>query len=66
MSSTTASSLKAAIKALFYKHGLSILRLHGQGYDEASNMWGEFNGLKALILNNNPNAYYVYCFAHRL
>jgi hypothetical protein len=29
-------------------------------------MRGEFNGLKALILNNNPSAYYVHCFAHRL
>jgi hypothetical protein len=26
---TTASSLKVAIKALFSKHGLSILRLRG-------------------------------------
>nr|XP_034894408.1 zinc finger MYM-type protein 1-like [Populus alba] len=63
---TTASSLKAAIEALFSKHGLSISRLRGQGYDGASNMRGEFNGLKALILNNNPSAYYVHCFAHRL
>ncbi|XP_073260174.1 uncharacterized protein [Populus alba] len=63
---TTTSSLKVAIEALFSKHGLSISRLHGQGYDGASNMRGEFNGLKALILNNNPSAYYVYCFAHRL
>ena len=22
--------------------------------------------MKTLILNNNPNAYYVHCFAHRL
>ncbi|KAJ6951881.1 zinc finger MYM-type protein 1-like [Populus alba x Populus x berolinensis] len=66
VSNTTASSLKAAIKALFSKHGLSISRLRGQGYDGASNMRGEFNGLKALILNNNPSAYYVHCFAHRL
>ncbi|XP_052307415.1 uncharacterized protein LOC18096865 [Populus trichocarpa] len=63
---TTASSLKAAIEALFSKHGLSISRLRGQGYDGASNMRGEFNGLKALILNSNPSAYYVHCFAHRL
>ena len=56
---TTASSLKAAIEALFSKHGLSISRLCGQGYDGASNMWGEFNGVKALILNNNPTSYYV-------
>ncbi|KAL3577868.1 hypothetical protein D5086_019372 [Populus alba] len=66
VSDTTASSLKAAIEALFSKHGLSISRLRGQGYDGASNMRGEFNGLKALILNNNPSAYYVHCFAHRL
>jgi len=63
---TIASSLKAAIEALFSKHGLSMSRLCGQGYDRASNMRSEFNGLKALILNNNPSAYYVYCFAHRL
>eukprot|EP00258_Populus_trichocarpa_P041550 XP_024457569.1 zinc finger MYM-type protein 1 [Populus trichocarpa] len=59
---TTTSSLNAAIEALFSKHGLSISRLCGQGYDGASNMRGEFNNLKALILNNNPSD----CFAHRL
>jgi hypothetical protein len=64
MSDTTVSSLKVVIEALFSKHGLSISRLHGQGYDGASNIQGEFNGLKALILNNNPSAYYVHCFAH--
>ena len=38
MTYTTASSLKATIEALFSKHGLSISRLRGQGYDGASNM----------------------------
>ena len=38
VSDTTASSLKAAIEALFSKHGLGISRLRGQGYDGASNM----------------------------
>ena len=41
-------------------------RLHGQGYDEASNMQGEFNGLKTLILKDNECAFYVHCFAHQL
>ncbi|KAJ6926867.1 zinc finger MYM-type protein 1-like [Populus alba x Populus x berolinensis] len=50
VSDTTASSLKAAIEALFSKHGLSISRLRGQGYDGASNMRGEFNGLLQLTL----------------
>ncbi|XP_028094726.1 zinc finger MYM-type protein 1-like [Camellia sinensis] len=40
--------------------------LRGQGYDRASNMQGEFNGLKTLILKENPCAYYVHCFAHQL
>jgi len=63
---TIASSLKAVIEAFFSKHGLSISKLRGQGYDGASNMRGEFNGLKALILNSNPSTYYVHCFAHKL
>ncbi|XP_022862081.1 zinc finger MYM-type protein 1-like [Olea europaea var. sylvestris] len=43
-----------------------VLSLRGQGYDGASNMSGEFNGLKALILRENPHAMYVHCFAHQL
>ncbi|GKB87969.1 zinc finger MYM-type protein 1-like protein [Tanacetum coccineum] len=38
----------------------------GQGYDGASNMRGEWNGLQALILKECPYAYYVHCFAHQL
>ncbi|PKA58568.1 hypothetical protein AXF42_Ash008855 [Apostasia shenzhenica] len=29
-------------------------------------MRGEFNGLKSLILSENPSAFYVHCFAHQL
>ncbi|XP_038701814.1 zinc finger MYM-type protein 1-like [Tripterygium wilfordii] len=35
-------------------------------YDGASNMRGQFNGLKVLIFNENPCAYYIHCFAHQL
>ncbi|XP_022846235.1 zinc finger MYM-type protein 1-like [Olea europaea var. sylvestris] len=55
-----------AIDAMFSTHGLSISSLRGQGYDGASNTSGEFNGLKALILRENPHAMYVHCFAHQL
>ena len=41
-------------------------RLRGQGYDGASNMRGELNGLKKLVLDVNPYAFYVHCFAHQL
>ena len=66
VSDTTAASLKLAIEKLFSKHSLSISRLRGQGYDGASNMRGEFNGLKTLIMNDNASAYYIHCFAHQL
>ncbi|XP_028081111.1 zinc finger MYM-type protein 1-like [Camellia sinensis] len=61
-----ALSLKQAMKNLFSRLGLSISRLRGQGYDGASNMQGEFSGLKTLILKKNPCAYYVHCLAHQL
>ncbi|KAL5556649.1 hypothetical protein UlMin_038885 [Ulmus minor] len=64
--STTALSLKSAIDKLFSRYSLSISRLHGQGYDGASNMQCEFNNLKALILKENSYAFYIHCFAHQL
>ena len=63
---TTAASLKTAIDKLFSKHGLSISKLRGQGYDGASNMSGEFNGLKTIIMMENECAFFVHCFAHQL
>ncbi|KAK9075908.1 hypothetical protein SSX86_004238 [Deinandra increscens subsp. villosa] len=63
---TSALSLKSAIDDLFSRYGLSLSKLRGQGYDGASNMAGEFNGLRALILKENPSAFYVHCFAHQL
>ena len=38
VSDTSAISLKNAIDCLFAKHGLSLLRLRGQGYGGASNI----------------------------
>ncbi|XP_039123284.1 zinc finger MYM-type protein 1-like [Dioscorea cayenensis subsp. rotundata] len=63
---TSTPSLKTTLDGLFARCGLSISRLRGQGYDGASNMKGQFNGLKTLILNENPFAFYVHCFAHQL
>ena len=66
VATTTVACLKEAIDSLFAKYGLSVARLRGQGYDGASNMSGEFNGLKSLIMKENPYALYVHCFAHQL
>ncbi|XP_031265295.1 zinc finger MYM-type protein 1-like [Pistacia vera] len=63
---TTTLSLKATLYNFFSRHRLSFSRLRGQGYDGASNMQGEFNGLKTLVLKENRCAYYIHCFAHQL
>ena len=48
------------------QYNLLVENLRGQGYDGASNMAGEWNGLQSLFLNDCLYAYYVHCFAHRL
>ena len=63
---TTSESLKVSLLALLDKYNLSISKIRGQGYDGASNMRGEFNGLQRKILEENPYATYVHCFAHQL
>jgi hypothetical protein len=63
---TTSSSLKEALDGMFARHGLSMSRVRGQGYDGASNMRGEFHGLQRKILDENPYAFYIHCFAHQL
>ncbi|XP_065631685.1 uncharacterized protein LOC136068455 [Quercus suber] len=66
VASTTTLSLKHAIECLLCELNLSLSNLHGQGYDGASNMQGDINGLKTLILKENKSAFYVHCFAHQL
>ncbi|KAH0713615.1 hypothetical protein KY289_009574 [Solanum tuberosum] len=46
------------------KSGMVIERF--LGYDGASNMQGEINGLKSLILQDTSSAYSIHCFAHQL
>ena len=66
ITSTTSLSLKYAIERLLCEHNLSLSKLRRQGYDGASNMYGNINGLKTLILKENKSAFYVHCFAHQL
>ncbi|KAG2567586.1 zinc finger MYM-type protein 1-like isoform X1 [Panicum virgatum] len=64
--STTSLTLKIAIEKLLMEHNLSWSMVRGQGYDGASNMKGHVNGLKKLIMDECPSAFYVHCFAHQL
>ncbi|XP_062011181.1 uncharacterized protein LOC133727792 [Rosa rugosa] len=66
VSDTKASTLQKVIYSVLSNHNLDIQNIRGQGYDGASNMRGEWNGLQALILKDCPYAYYVHCLAHRL
>ncbi|XP_039771791.1 zinc finger MYM-type protein 1-like [Panicum virgatum] len=63
---TTSLTLKEAIQSLLIRYQLPLSKIRGQGYDRASNMEGHANGLKKLIMDESPSAYYVHCFAHQL
>ncbi|XP_016177929.1 uncharacterized protein LOC107620253 [Arachis ipaensis] len=66
VSDTCSLTLKTEISSVLSRHNLDVQNLRGQGYDRASNMRGEWNGLQALFLKDCPFAYYIYCLAHRL
>ncbi|KAG5583353.1 hypothetical protein H5410_053980 [Solanum commersonii] len=64
---TSSQSLKKAIYSLLLDHSLCTSKIRGQGYDGASNMQEEINGLKSLILQDTPSAYILFiAFAHQL
>ncbi|XP_060182838.1 uncharacterized protein LOC132612763 [Lycium barbarum] len=54
------------IYSFLSNHSLSPSQVRGQGYDGASNMQGELNGLKNLILCDTLSAYSTYYFSHQL
>jgi hypothetical protein len=66
VSDTTALTLKESIYAVLWANGLSIQDIRGQGYDKASNTRGDWNRLKALVLNECLYAYYIHCMAYQL
>ena len=66
MANTKAVTLKDELCSVLSTYGFDIQNLRGQGYDGASNMRGELNGLQSLFLKVCPYAYYVHCYAHRL
>ena len=57
---TTSKTLNKCIFTVLSNHDLSVADLSGQVYDGVSNMRGEWNGLQALFMNDNPYAYYVH------
>ncbi|XP_042467447.1 uncharacterized protein LOC122050621 [Zingiber officinale] len=66
VSSPHRNAEKNVIYSTLAHYNLDVQNIRGQGYDGASNMRDEFNGLQALIIKDCRGAYYVRCFAHRL
>ncbi|XP_047267660.1 uncharacterized protein LOC124898080 [Capsicum annuum] len=54
---TSARSLKDAIYSFILEHNLSSSHICRQGYDGASNMQGELNDLKILIMKDTRSTY---------
>ncbi|GJN08206.1 hypothetical protein PR202_ga26101 [Eleusine coracana subsp. coracana] len=63
---TCSVTLKEKLIIVLAHHKLDIQSIHGQGYDGASNICGEWNGLQAKFNQECPYDYYVHCFAHQL
>nr|GEU93036.1 zinc finger MYM-type protein 1-like [Tanacetum cinerariifolium] len=63
---TMAVTLKANLWEQLLNYEFDISKIRGQGYDGASNMKGEWNGLQALVAKDCLYAYYVHCFAYRV
>jgi hypothetical protein len=63
---TTTSTIKKRISFVLSHHNLDVQNIKGQGYDDASNMRGKWNGLQVLLINDCPYAYYVHCLAQHL
>jgi hypothetical protein len=63
---TSSTTLKKELDFVLSHHEYDVQNICGQGYDGASNMRGEWNGLQAKFVEECPYAYYVYCFAHQL
>ncbi|XP_022166088.1 zinc finger MYM-type protein 1-like [Myzus persicae] len=64
---TTGQQLFLLIEEIFKEMNIDWkTHLIGQSYDGAASMRGVYNGLQAIIKQQNPCATYVWCWAHRL
>lgn len=62
----SAQSMKEKVDSLLMGYSLSISKMRAQGYNGDTNMQREINGLKTLILQDNPSANCTHCFSQPL
>ena len=64
MESTSGMALYKMLLDVLTRLSLPLSNLRGQAFDGASNMSGAYNGVQALILKEQPLAYFSHCSAH--
>ena len=63
---TTAEALTTKFLAALNEIGLHVGKMRAQGYDGASVMSGNINGVQTRVRRVNPKAVYIHCRAHVL
>ncbi|CAG7827101.1 unnamed protein product [Allacma fusca] len=64
--SKKSNTLVAIIKDVLIRFGLEITNIRGQCFDGAANMSGMHHGVAKQMLEMEPRALFVHCYAHRL
>jgi len=62
----TGEAIANLIRETLKKYNILLTDCRGQGYDNGSNMKGEYNGAQSHLLKDNPYAIYSPCAAHSL
>lgn len=62
----TADGLYKETLNLLEKNDIKLSKCRGQAYDGANVMSGAYNGVQALLKQDEPNAIYIHCASHNL
>lgn len=62
---TSGQALYDRLKSIISGIGLSLSNVNACCFDGASNMRGEFSGLRARLKDSNANCLYVWCLSHQ-
>lgn len=62
----TGEGIADLIRQTLAKHHIDLSDARGQGYDNGSNMKGQYKGVQARLLNDNPLALFSPCACHSL
>lgn len=64
--SSTGLNLSNILLNKLKDYDIDIADCRGQGYDNGANMTGQYQGVQSRILNQNPRALFMPCWAHSL